>query len=51
MYDIAKIFNRESSQQIQIPLDVLCADELNLSYKKKGYPYAYTEAKIYMALY
>jgi hypothetical protein len=32
-------------------LDILCADELNLAHKKKGYPYAFTEAKMYMALY
>ena len=50
MFDISKIFNRDNNM-IQIPLEHLCANELNLCYKKKGYPYLYTEAKVCMALY
>ena len=51
MFDIAKIFNREANAQIQIPLEHLCANELNLAFKKKPYPYLFTEAKVAMALY
>ena len=50
MFDIAKIFNRKD-EMIQIPIEHLCANELNLCYKKKGYPYLFTEAKVCMALY
>ena len=51
MFDIAKIFNRGAACKQQIPFDLLCANELNLGYKKKCYPFIYTEAKISMALY
>ena len=30
---------------------MLCSNELNLNYKKRGYPFVHTEAKISMALY
>ena len=50
VFDVAKIFNR-ANEMIQIPLDTLCASQLNLLYKKKGSPYLYTEAKVCMALY
>ena len=52
LYDTAKIFNRENSCQSQIPVDVLCSNELNISYSvRKMYPKTFTEAKISMALY
>ena len=51
MFDIAKIFNRDTHMQQQIPFDILCANELNLICKKKSYPFVLTEAKISMALY
>ena len=52
LYDTAKIYNRNSKTQTQIPVDILCQSELNLAYSKRGKaPYAYSEAKISMALY
>ena len=34
LYDTAKIFNRESKAQVQIPMETLCQSELNLIAKK-----------------
>lgn len=52
MFDIAKIFNRETHMQQQIPFDILCANEINLHFnKRKGNPFVHSEAKVSMALY
>jgi len=50
-FDIAKIFNATDSSQQQ-PMSTLCEKYLNLNYKKRPSPFfAFTEAKISMALY
>ena len=51
LYDIAKIFNRDSRAQSQIPMETLCQAELNVHYSKKKTPYAFSEAKLSMALF
>ncbi len=49
--DVAKIFNRTSADQ-QAPISALCEKYLNLRYSKRPSPsYAFTEAKISMALF
>ena len=32
IHDVAKIFNRDPSSQVQIPFGTLCINELNLSF-------------------
>ena len=50
-FDVAKIFNANNAAQQQ-PLSILCDKYLNLSYKKRPSPFfAFTEAKISMALF
>ena len=50
-YDVAKIFNAEESGQ-QTPVTTLTEKYLNLNYKKRPTPvYAFTDAKIGMALF
>lgn len=51
-FDIAKIFNPKGSSE-QASMTSLCQKYLNLIYKKKRLspPFAFTEAKISMALY
>lgn len=50
-YDCAKIFNTTSTGN-QMPIGTLCSTYLNLDHKKKSGPaFAFTEAKIAMALY
>ena len=51
LYDVAKIFNAEESGQ-QTPVTTLTEKYLNLNYKKRPSPvYAFTDAKIGMALF
>jgi len=51
LYDVAKIFNAEESGQ-QTPVTTLTEKYLNLNYKKRPSPvYAFTDAKIAMALF
>lgn len=51
MFDTAKIFSRSATAAVQIPFERLCESELNLFFKKRSFPTAFTEAKISMALF
>ena len=51
LFDTAKIFNKTTHSQIQLPIGQLCIDELNLTIPQRTYPFAFNEAKISMALY
>lgn len=52
LIDISKVFNEVKNSQVQYSFEELCNRQLNLSfYGKKVYPFAYTEAKLSMALY